>query len=219
MILDNKTMKDTLTVLCDRVIKLGGIKNDGLDNIVELNHNELKQLNDLSDEDLISTFDYFNSLSSDYTNYDVRFMRLAREFSTWSKDPKKQIGCVAVRDKQIISQGYNGFPRGIKDDWRIHVRSIKLPMVVHAELNMVINALNKGVSLQDSTAYIYGLPVCSDCVKPLIQSGVNRIVMCDSTDGNSKTWSFNSETFKLTRNMLDECDIGYSFISLNMLGV
>ena len=53
------------------------------------------------------------TLSND--KWDQRFLDLAREVSTWSKDPSRQIGCIAVRDRKILATGYNGFPKGIDD--------------------------------------------------------------------------------------------------------
>lgn len=219
VITNMKYKQDVYLLMYNRLMEMDGITNDIVSNIMMLGVDDVGQLYELSDESIKETFSYFSNddLIDSSTNYDVRFMRLAREFSTWSKDPKKQVGCVAVRDRQVIAQGYNGFPRGVKDNWRLYVKSIKLPMVVHAELNMIVNASRNGVNLIDSTAYVFGLPTCSSCVKPLIQSGVSRIVMCDSTEGNSKSWSADSETFKLTKNMLDECEIPFSFIDNNML--
>ena len=91
-----KQDKDVQSLLYDRLSKLDGITNTGLSNIFNLDVIELKQLNNLCDEDLLSTFDYFNSSMHECTvNYDIRFMRIAREYSKWSKDPKKQVGRVS----------------------------------------------------------------------------------------------------------------------------
>ena len=48
--------------------------------------------------------------------WDFRFLELAKSISTWSKDPSRQIGAIAVKNRNVIAQGYNGFPRGIEDD-------------------------------------------------------------------------------------------------------
>lgn len=106
-------------------------------------------------------------------------MGIAREVSTWSKDPSRQIGAVAVGEKgQILAQGYNGFPRGIKDsDERYSDREKKYKYVVHAEMNCIYNASWNGVSLNNSIFYVYGLPVCSECAKGLIQVGVKKVVV------------------------------------------
>ena len=99
------------------------------------------------------------------TSWDKKYIRLAREISSWSKDPSKQIGAVAIGEKgQVLAQGYNGFPRGIEDtDERLNHRQTKYKYVVHAEMNCIYNATYNGVSLNGSTMYIYGLPVCSEC--------------------------------------------------------
>ena len=109
--------------------------------------------------------------------WDERFIAVAQEVSSWSKDPSKQIGCVAVKDKRTIATGFNGFPRDIEDtEDRLNDRDLKYKYVVHAEMNCIYNASYHGVSLKDSTMYIYGLPVCSECAKGIIQAGVKRVV-------------------------------------------
>lgn len=113
------------------------------------------------------------------TKWDIRFMRLAQQISTWSKDPSSQIGAVIVNDeKRILATGYNGFPRGIEDSpERLNDREEKYPRIIHAEMNALMNALYSGVSVKGATLYVWGLPICSDCTKCVIQSGIQRIVM------------------------------------------
>lgn len=109
--------------------------------------------------------------------WDKRFLNVAREVSTWSKDPSTQVGAVAVRDKRILSTGYNGFPTSVEDDYAIYNnRKEKYKRIVHAEMNVIYNAGLHGISLKDSTLYIWGLPVCSQCALGIIQSGIIRIV-------------------------------------------
>ena len=85
-----------------------------------------------------------------------RFFRLANEVATWSKDPSTKVGAVIVgENKQIISQGYNGFPRGVDDtEERYNNREIKYKMVVHAEMNAILNALYNGSSVKGATLYV-----------------------------------------------------------------
>ena len=110
--------------------------------------------------------------------WDQRFIRVAREVSSWSKDPSKQIGAVIVKDKRILATGYNGFPKGIDDSGdKYNNRELKYELVVHAEMNAIFNASFHGVSLKDTTIYVWGLPVCNECAKGIIQVGINRIVM------------------------------------------
>lgn len=109
----------------------------------------------------------------------VRYLSLAREVATWSKDPSTQVGAVVVGSKgQILSQGYNGFPRGISDsNKRLNDRDVKLSLIVHAEMNAIYNATYSGVSLDGSTIFIHGLPACSECAKGIIQVGIKRVVV------------------------------------------
>ena len=140
---------------------------------------------------------------SKVSNWDKKYIRLAREISSWSKDPSKQIGAVAIGEKgQVLAQGYNGFPRAIEDtDDRLNHRQTKYKYVVHAEMNCIYNATYNGVSLNGSTMYIYGLPVCSECAKGLIQVGIKRVVSTPITDATPETWV---ESTKLTKEIFQE---------------
>ena len=111
--------------------------------------------------------------------WNKRYMNLAKEVSTWSKDPSSQIGAVAIGSKgQVLSQGYNGFPRCIKDtEYRLNNREIKYKHVVHAEMNCIFNATYTGVSLDGASMYVYGLPICTECAKGIIQVGIKRVYM------------------------------------------
>lgn len=146
------------------------------------------------------------------TSWDKKYIRLAREISSWSKDPSKQIGAVAIGEKgQVLAQGYNGFPRGIEDtDERLNHRQTKYKYVVHAEMNCIYNATYNGVSLNGSTMYIYGLPVCSECAKGLIQVGIKRVVSTPITDATPETWV---ESTKLTKEIFQEAGVEYDFIN------
>ena len=112
--------------------------------------------------------------------WDIRFVRIAKEVAEWSKDPSTQVGSIAVKNRKIIATGYNGFPKGVKDAPRdLYDREMKLKLTVHAEKNMIYNAVEHGVKLEGSTVYIWGLPTCEECWKGLVQVGVSRVVMPD----------------------------------------
>ena len=114
-----------------------------------------------------------------------RFMDMAKLIADWSKDPSSKIGAVAVNDeRRILATGYNGFPKGIEDTpERLNDRPTKHSLVVHAEMNALMNALYSGVSLKGATMYVYGLPICPDCAKCVIQAGVKHVVIpTDKTD-------------------------------------
>jgi len=143
------------------------------------------------------------------SKWDKRYLALAEQVSTWSKDPSSKIGAVAVGDKgQVLSQGYNGFPRGITDlSDRLTDRPIKYKLVVHAEMNVIYNASYNGASLDGSTLYVYGLPVCSDCAKGIIQVGIKRVVM--PVQEIPKHWD---ESWSETKAMFDEAGVKYEFL-------
>ncbi len=144
--------------------------------------------------------------------WDNRYMELAKAVSTWSKDPSKKIGAIAIGSKgQVLAQGFNGFPRGIDDtDERLNDRETKYKYVVHAEMNLIYNATFNGISLDGSTVYIYGLPLCSECAKGLIQVGVKRIVMSrDSLEDVDEKWQ---DSFDLTLQLLNESGIHWKTV-------
>lgn len=107
-----------------------------------------------------------------------RFFKKAEDVSTWSKDPSTRVGCVAVKNRRTVSEGYNGFPEGVDDSpERYECKELKYKLVVHAELNTVYNAAQEGVSLRGADVFIYGLPCCHECAKGLIQAGVRKVWM------------------------------------------
>ena len=143
------------------------------------------------------------------TDWDQRYLELAKHFSTWSKDPSRKIGAVVVSDSgQILSVGYNGFPRGISDDDRLLDRNRKHELVVHAEMNAIYNATLNGISLRDSNLFVWGLPVCSDCARGVIQVGIKRVVM-NATEGHLGHWY---DHWEKTKAMFEEAGVEYQFL-------
>lgn len=142
-------------------------------------------------------------------NWTQNYFNLAKQVSTWSKDPSTRVGAVAVGARgQILSQGYNGFPRGIDDsDVRLNDREQKYKYIVHAEQNCIYNATLNGVSLAGSDLYIWGLPLCSECAKGVIQVGVKRVFMCYPSYVDNK-WK---DSFETTKNMLKEAGVEYMY--------
>jgi dCMP deaminase len=141
--------------------------------------------------------------------WDNRYLSLAEAVSSWSKDPSRKIGAVAVGAKgQVLAQGYNGFPRGIEDtDDRYLIRERKYELVVHAEMNVIYNATYNGVSLDGATLYVTGLPVCSECAKGIIQVGIKRVVMRKMEI--PPTWE---ASWRKTKEMFDETGIQFEFV-------
>jgi dCMP deaminase len=143
--------------------------------------------------------------------WDKRFIELAYEISKWSVDPSRKIGAVIVNQKNmIVSTGWNGFPRGIADtEERYLNREIKYKYIVHAEANAIYNATYNGINLDGCTLYVYGLPVCSECAKAIIQVGIRRVIMRMQKDDNPTSWI---ESFKYTKLFFEEVGIQYEFV-------
>ena len=138
---------------------------------------------------------------------------MAKETSTWSKDPSTKIGAIAVgRKGQILSTGYNGFARGIKDTvYRYENREEKYKHVIHGEMNVIYNACLNGISLEDSTLYVYGLPVCSECANGIIQVGIKDVII-QCTNNIPDKWK---DSFKLTRTKFNEAGISMTIYDEN----
>ena len=137
------------------------------------------------------------------TDWDTRFIEQAEHIKTWSKDPRRQVGCVLVRDKRILSTGYNGFPKGVLDsEIRLKDKSFKNQIIVHAEVNAVIQAALHGNSTEGATAYSTYHP-CTQCASTLINAGVTKII-CPS-------YSFSKEArrdnFKMSSDILFEAGV------------
>lgn len=141
---------------------------------------------------------------SHLNKWDNRYLNLAKEISTWSKDPSTQVGAIAVSNKKfVLSQGFNGFPQGIDDSKkRYNDRDTKYKFVIHAEMNVIYSALCSGVSLDGSTLYVYGLPPCSDCAKGIIQVGIKKVVA-----EISKELGDRCDSIKLAQEMFDEANV------------
>lgn len=94
-----------------------------------------------------------------------------------SKDPSTQVGAVIVKDKHVVGSGWNGFPKKIKDDRRLWIREEKLALIIHAEMNAVLDAGHRG---RDGAMYLYGFrsAPCRDCLKHVIQMGIETIYAC-----------------------------------------
>ena len=136
--------------------------------------------------------------------WDTRFVELAMHIANWSKDPSTKVGCVVVgEDREIRSTGFNGFPRGIRDDEeRLLDREQKYPLICHAEENAIMHAARIGVSLKGSTAYVTW-PPCSRCARSLIQSGIKEIIY--PTPGEiPERWI---EDFNISNGMIKEAGV------------
>jgi dCMP deaminase len=130
-------------------------------------------------------------------NWDELFIRMAMLIALKSKDPSTKVGCVIVsQDNVVLSMGFNGFPRGVKETltkvrplinggveviidlnerWE---RPAKYSWVEHAERNAVYNAARVGIKLAGARAYLNFEPtcLCADCARAFIQAGIVEVI-------------------------------------------
>jgi len=142
--------------------------------------------------------------------WDERYLEIAKGVASWSKDPSRQIGAVIVGAYgQLISQGYNGFPRGINDDVsRYNDRPTKYKYVVHAEMNAIYNAIHNGANTDGATIYVHKLPVCHECAKGIIQTGIKKVIYNTPIDSDDPWF----ESCSLALEMFDEAGVQHILI-------
>tara|TARA_R110000824_G_scaffold128983_2_gene290120 strand:- start:124 stop:576 length:453 start_codon:yes stop_codon:yes gene_type:complete len=109
---------------------------------------------------------------------DLVYLRMADDLSTLSHAKRRKVGCLVVKDTQIISEGYNGTPRGFDNncEYTDNVDEVYTkPEVLHAESNAITKLARCTNSSEGATLYVTCSP-CFDCAKLIIQSGVSRVV-------------------------------------------
>ena len=145
------------------------------------------------------------------------FRELAHTVKKKSKDVNTQIGAVIVgKDKEIVSTGYNSFPRGINDSILSRQdRPEKYFWFEHGERNSIYNAARIGVSTKGTTMYLScGIP-CADCARGIINAGIIRI-FCERSEGvKGSKWE---ESAERSWEMFDEAGVEVCFYDDNFYG-
>lgn len=115
---------------------------------------------------------------------DQRYMKMAAIWSQNSYCKRRQVGALLVKDKMIISDGYNGTPSGFENNCEDENNQTK-PYVLHAEANAITKVAKSGNSSESATMYVTSSP-CLECAKLIIQAGIRRVVYTEnyrSADG------------------------------------
>ncbi|AIG29379.1 dCMP deaminase family protein [Flavobacterium psychrophilum] len=115
--------------------------------------------------------------------YDKAYLRLAKEWSKLSYCNRKQVGAIIVRDKMIISDGYNGSPSGFENCCEEQDGTTKW-YILHAEANAILKVARSTQSCEGATLYITLSP-CKECSKLIHQSGIKRVVYLEDYKDNS----------------------------------
>lgn len=135
-----------------------------------------------------------------------------------SKDRSTHVGCVIVgEDNEVLSTGFNGFPRGVDDDIEArHDRPAKYEFTEHAERNAIFNAARVGAKLKGSTLYLnYAAPcMCTGCARAIIQAGIKTIITPNNIPwpGVGDQWSL---SIQQAEEMLDEAGVGVYNVHYN----
>ena len=107
------------------------------------------------------------------TELDMRYLRMAAIWSENSYCKRRQVGALIVKDKMIISDGYNGTPSGFENV--CEEDNVTKPYVLHAEANAITKIARSGNNSNGSTLYVTVSP-CIECSKLIIQAGIKRVV-------------------------------------------
>jgi dCMP deaminase len=116
--------------------------------------------------------------------FDQRYLQMAQIWAGNSYCKRRQVGALIVKDKMIISDGYNGTPAGFENVCEDE-NNVTLPYVLHAEANAITKVAKSNNSSENSTLYVTTSP-CMECAKLIIQSGIGRVVYSNRyriTDG------------------------------------
>ena len=116
--------------------------------------------------------------------FDDKYLEMARVWASNSYCKRRQVGALIVKDRMIISDGYNGTPSGFENICEDESGATK-PYVLHAEANAITKVAKSGNSSQGATLYVTASP-CLECAKLIIQAGIKRVGYRDEyrlTDG------------------------------------
>lgn len=158
-----------------------------------------------------STEERLSELIVQTKDKDEFFMRTVYSVANLSKDPRTKIGAVLVKDNNIISCGYNNFPRKVLDlKARYENKETKYKFICHAESNSILNAARAGISTDNSILFTQGCP-CQECCKSLIQAGVSKIVIHKQWPNltHSAQWV---ESIECSKIMIQEAEIDIKWL-------
>jgi dCMP deaminase len=127
---------------------------------------------------LMNKYDHKAPYGKRQTQFDIRYLEMARIWAKNSYCIRRQVGALIVKDRMIISDGYNGTPEGFENVCEDENNKTK-PYVLHAEANAITKVAKSNNSSEGATLYITTSP-CMECAKLIIQSGIRRVVFCDN---------------------------------------
>jgi len=138
--------------------------------------------------------------------WDEYFAQICSLTASKSEDQSTKCGCVIVTaTNEIVSTGYNGFARGVKNTEARNERPLKYSYFEHSERNAIYNCARNGVATLGCKLYVTGVP-CVDCARAIIQAGIKEVIMLTGQHDASfsERWA---ESMKVSKEMLAEANV------------
>ena len=143
-------------------------------------------------------------------DWDEYFLKLAMLASERSTCPRMHCGCVLVKDKNVITTGYNGSIPGDDhcDDVGCLIVDNHCVRTVHAEMNALVQAAKRGNAVEGATAYVTNMP-CTTCAKAMITAGIKRIVVFSDFHDTLATEFCKKAGVKIEKHSIPSTEIAY----------
>jgi dCMP deaminase len=147
----------------------------------------------------------------DRPSWDEYFLKVAMLVSERATCPRMHCGCVLVKDKQILSTGYNGSIPGDAhcDDAGCLIVDNHCVRTIHAEMNAILQCSQHGISTLNSTAYVTNMP-CTNCAKALITAGIKEVVIFSDYHDTLAEDFFKKADVKIKRLDIPSLQINYN---------
>ena len=144
-------------------------------------------------------------------DWDEYFLKLAMLASERATCPRMHCGCVLVKDKRVVSTGYNGSIPGDEHCEEVGCLVVDNHCVrtVHAEMNAIVQAAKRGHAIDGATAYVTNMP-CTSCAKALITAGIRRVVVFSDYHDTLATEFFGKAGVKIDKHSMPSTEIVYN---------
>lgn len=138
--------------------------------------------------------------------WNKRWFELVDLVASWSKD-KTKVGSVIIPENSDIPViGWNGFPRNVKDlPERYEDRELKYKLIVHAEMNALLNSSYNGINVKGGTIYVSYFP-CNECAKAIAQAGIKKVYYKNQDPDFMERWK---ESIEISKLIFNESQIVY----------
>ena len=149
-------------------------------------------------------------------SWDQYFLKMAMLVSERATCPRMHVGCVLVKDKQILSTGYNGSLPGQPHCYDVGCMIVENHCIrtIHAEMNALIQCAVHGTSTEGATAYVTNMP-CTNCTKALIAAGIKEVVVFSEYHNTKAEEFFEASKVKVRRLRMPEKLIDYDLESFS----